>query len=207
MDADVAALDGDLRLDALMLPKATGAADVDRLDDTFQGATPPVLALVESAAGVLAAADIAGADAADALVFGAEDLSADIGATRTSEGTEVLYAREKVVVAAAAHDIDAIDTVYTDFSDSEGLADETDFAIQLGYDGKMAIHPSQVPVINDAFTPEDDRIEWAQAVMDAKAEADAEGRGVFQVDGEMIDSPLIAQAERVLERARAAEKI
>ncbi|MCT9096485.1 CoA ester lyase [Haloarchaeobius sp. HME9146] len=207
MDADVAALAGDLRLDALMLPKATQAADVDRLDDALEGPTPPVLALVESAAGVLAAADIAGADATDALVFGAEDLSADIGATRTSEGTEVLYAREKVVVAAAAHDIDAIDTVYTDFSDAEGLADETEFAIQLGYDGKMAIHPSQVPVINDAFTPADDRIEWAQAVLDAKAEADAEGRGVFQVDGEMIDAPLIAQAERVLERARAAGKI
>ncbi|WP_435363719.1 HpcH/HpaI aldolase/citrate lyase family protein [Haloarchaeobius sp. DYHT-AS-18] len=207
MDADVDALAGDLRLDALMLPKATGAADVDCLDDAFEGATPPVLALVESAAGVLAAADIAGADVTDALVFGAEDLSADIGATRTSDGTEVLYAREKVVVAAAAHDIDAIDTVYTDFSDTEGLADETDFAIQLGYDGKMAIHPSQVPVINDAFTPADDRIEWARAVLDAKAEADAEGRGVFQVDGEMIDAPLIAQAERVLERARAAEKI
>ncbi|WP_439026177.1 HpcH/HpaI aldolase/citrate lyase family protein [Haloarchaeobius sp. DT45] len=207
MEPDVEALAGDLRLDALMLPKATGATDVDRLADAFEGPTPPVLALVESAAGVLAAADIASADATDALVFGAEDLSADIGATRTSEGTEVLYAREKVVVAAAAHDIDAIDTVYTDFSDSAGLADETDFAIQLGYDGKMAIHPSQVPVINDAFTPSDDRIEWAQAVIDAKAAADAEGRGVFQVDGEMIDAPLIAQAERVLERAEAAGKI
>ncbi|WP_435318151.1 HpcH/HpaI aldolase/citrate lyase family protein [Haloarchaeobius sp. TZWSO28] len=207
MDEDLATLGRDLRLDALMLPKATGAADVDRLDEAFEGPTPPVLALVESAAGVLAAADIARADAADALVFGAEDLSADIGATRTSEGTEVLYAREKVVVAAAAHQLDAIDTVYTDFSDSNGLAEETDFAIQLGYDGKMAIHPSQVPVINDAFTPADDRIEWARAVLDAKAEADAEGRGVFQVDGEMIDAPLIAQAERVLERARAAEKI
>ncbi|WP_267639308.1 HpcH/HpaI aldolase/citrate lyase family protein [Haloarchaeobius amylolyticus] len=207
MADDVEALAGDLRLDALMLPKVAGAADVDQLDEAFPGETPPVLALVESAAGVLAAGDIGSADATDALVFGAEDLSADIGATRTDEGTEVLYAREKVVVAAAAHGLDAIDTVYTDFSDSEGLADETDFAIQLGYDGKMAIHPSQVPVINDAFTPAADRIEWAQAVLDARDEADAEGRGVFQVDGEMIDAPLIAQAERVLARARAAGRI
>ncbi|WP_435332516.1 HpcH/HpaI aldolase/citrate lyase family protein [Haloarchaeobius sp. TZWWS8] len=209
---DIAGLAGDgdlddLRLDALMLPKATSGKDVDALDEAYVGETPPVLALVESAAGVLGAADIAAAESTDALVFGAEDLSADVGATRTEEGTEVLYAREKVVVAAAAHEVDAIDTVYTDFSDSEGLAEETRFAIQLGYDGKMAIHPVQVDVINDAFTPDEGRIEWARAVMEAKAEADEDGRGVFQVDGEMIDAPLITQAERVLERARAADKI
>ncbi|WP_435358098.1 HpcH/HpaI aldolase/citrate lyase family protein [Haloarchaeobius sp. DFWS5] len=208
MEADVAAISGDdCRLDALMLPKATGGRDVRILDGAFPGETPPVLALVESAAGVLGAADIAAAEPTAALVFGAEDLSADIGATRTSEGTEVLYAREKVVVAAAAHDKAAIDTVYTDIEDTDGLAAETRFAIQLGYDGKMAIHPAQVDPINDAFTPDDERIEWAQRILEAKEAADAEGRGVFRVDGEMVDAPLIAQAQRVVERARAAGKI
>jgi citrate lyase subunit beta/citryl-CoA lyase len=197
--------DADVRLDALMLPKVENADDVRKLDYEFPSDTPSVLALVESAAGVLHAEAIATADATDALVFGAEDLSADVGATRTTDGTEVLYAREHVVLAAANASIDAIDTVYTDFSDTDGLREETEFAIQLGYDGKMAIHPSQVDPINDAYTPDTERVEWAQEVLDAKAEADDAGRGVFQVDGEMIDAPLVAQARRILERADAAE--
>ena len=209
-DEDIEALFGGMNAacpDAFMLPKCTDGADVDALDALVPGETPPVLSLVESAAGVLHAESVAAADATDALVFGAEDLSADIGATRTDEGTEVLYAREHVVLAAAAADVDAIDTVYTDFSDTEGLGEETTFAIELGYDGKMAIHPSQVSVINEAFTPDADAVEWAERVLAAKAEADAEGRGVFQVDGQMIDAPLIAQAERVVERARAGDRI
>ncbi|MFD1645207.1 HpcH/HpaI aldolase/citrate lyase family protein [Haloarchaeobius litoreus] len=195
------------RPDALMLPKCTDGDDLDGLDALVPGETPPVLALVESAAGVLHAESVAAAEATDALVFGAEDLSADIGATRTDDGTEVLYAREHVVLAAASAGVDAIDTVYTDFSDGEGLREETEFAIELGYDGKMAIHPSQVSVINEAFTPDADAVEWAERVLAATAEADEEDRGVFQLDGEMIDAPLIAQAERVVERARAGDDV
>ncbi|WP_323675204.1 CoA ester lyase [Halorubellus sp. PRR65] len=207
-EADVDALEShldDMRLDAFMLPKCASGDDVRSFDYLFPRQTPPVLALVESASGVLHAESIGLADATDALVFGAEDLSADVGATRTSEGTEVLYAREHVVLAAASADVDAIDTVYTDFSDASGLREETDFAIQLGYDGKMAIHPSQVDPINDAFSPAPEDVDWAERVLDAKADADADGRGVFQVDGEMIDAPLVAQAKRIVDRARAAD--
>ncbi|SFL14680.1 citrate lyase subunit beta / citryl-CoA lyase [Halogranum rubrum] len=201
-------LDDNLRLDAVMVPKVSGLDDVVRVEErtTQAGFDLPVLALVESAAGVLNASSIATASATDALVFGAEDLAADIGATRTDEGTEVLYAREHVVLAASAAGVDAIDTVYTDFEDSDGLRDETEFALTLGYDGKMAIHPTQVDVINEAFTPDAERIEWARAVLDARDEAESAGRGVFRVEGEMIDAPLITQAERVRERARAADE-
>jgi citrate lyase subunit beta/citryl-CoA lyase len=201
-----AVLAGDPRLDSVMLPKVAAADDVASLHALLDehGRSLPIVALVESAAGVLNAESIAAADATDAVAFGAEDLAADLGATRTDDGTEVLYAREHVVLAASAAGVDAIDTIHADFEDESGLADETDFALELGYDGKMAIHPAQVPVINDAFTPAPERVEWAERVLDAKAEADAAGRGVFRVDGEMIDAPLIAQAERVLERARAA---
>jgi citrate lyase subunit beta/citryl-CoA lyase len=204
-DLDVVLRD-DPRLDGVMLPKVEAAADVETLAALLdeRGADLPVVALVESAAGVLDAQSIAAAAATDALAFGAEDLSADIGATRTDEGTEVLYAREHVVLAASAAGVDAIDTIHADFEDEAGLSEETAFARQLGYDGKMAIHPAQVSVINDGFTPDPDRIEWAERVLAAKAQADEQGRGVFRVDGEMIDAPLIAQAERVLERARAA---
>jgi citrate lyase subunit beta / citryl-CoA lyase len=192
--------------DSLMLPKATGAEDVEEIASIARehGSALPVVALIESPAGVLDAPEVAAAEATDALCFGAEDLAADIGATRTSDGTEVLYARERVVIAASAAGIDAIDTVYTDIEDTDGLAAETRFAAGLGYDGKMAIHPAQVEPIHGAFAPSEAELAWAKRVLEAREEADREGRGVFRVDGEMIDAPLIARAERIVERTRAA---
>ena len=198
--------DSDRRLDSVMLPKAASAVDVHELENEIAkyDITLPVFALIESAAGVLAAPEIAAARATDALVFGAEDLSADIGATRSAEGTEVLYARERVVIAAAAHDCTAIDTLVTDFEDERRLREDADRSVRLGYDGKLAIHPAQVDPINEAFTPSEADREWAERVLEAKREADAEGRGVFEVDGEMIDAPLIARAERIRDRTAAA---
>ena len=198
--------DADLRLDSLMLPKAESAADVEWVVEEMDrwDADLPLLAICESAAGVLHAEEIAAHEAADALLFGAEDLSADIGATRTPEGTEVLHAREHVVLAAAAAGVDAIDTLVTDFEAEDHLAEDTRFGLELGYDGKMCIHPAQIPVVNEAFTPDAERIEWAHRILEAAAEAEAEGRGVFRVDGEMVDAPLVTQAERVRDRAEAA---
>jgi len=206
-EADVERLfPGLATVDSIMLPKVSSAADVTDLVELLDGGVDlPVLALLETARGVLAGQEIAAHDAVDAVLFGAEGLSADIGATRTPEGTEVLYARQHVVLAASSAGVDAIDTLHTDFEDTEGLAEDAHFAAELGYDGKMAIHPRQVPVINDAFTPDEERIEWARKVLDARDEAERDGRGVFSVDGEMIDAPLIAQAEDVLERAEAAK--
>ena len=191
------------RLDAVMLPKVESPARVEEAATlcSDRGLDPAVFALVETASGILSAESIAAAAPTDALVFGAEDLAADVGATRTDDGTEVLYAREHVVLAAGAADVDAIDTVYTDFSDAAGLREEAAFALTLGYDGKLAIHPAQVDPINAAFTPDPDEIEWAERVLEARDDAERAGRGVFQVDGEMIDAPLIAQAERILDRA------
>ena len=205
-DLDVV-LRGDPRLDAVMCPKVGSAADVERVADVLSehDAGRPIFALIETAEGVLAAPAIAAADPTTAVCFGAEDLAADIGATRTPEGTEVLYARERVVLAASAAGVDAVDIVFTAIEDGEGLAEETAFGAGLGYDGKMVIHPAQVAVVNDAYTPTPERVEWAERVLDARDRAADEGRGVFRVDGEMVDAPLIAQAERVVERARAAE--
>ena len=197
---------GNPPFDAVMLPKAESGAAVDRLGDRLRdhGCPVPVIALIETARGVLDAAAVADAGPTDAVAFGAEDLSADLGATRTDEGTEVLYAREKVATAAAAAGVDAIDTVFTDFEDETGLREETRFAATLGYDGKMAIHPAQVPVVNAAFTPDDEEIAWAERVLAARDAAETEERGVFEVDGEMVDAPLIARAERIRDRALAA---
>jgi citrate lyase subunit beta/citryl-CoA lyase len=203
-----AVLDDEVRLDAVMVPKVAESADVSWVADLLDehDHERPILALVESARGVLNAADIADAPAADALVFGAEDLAADLGATRTEDGTEVLHARQQVVLAASAAGIDAIDTVHTDFGDEAGLRRETRTAREYGYDGKMAIHPSQVAPINESFTPDPEQVEWAEKVLAARDEAAAAGRGVFSVDGEMIDAPLVAQAERVLDLAAATEE-
>lgn len=202
---DVASFPADHPPDAVMVPKATAARDVEQVADLLadRGLDLPLFPLVETAAGVLGAEAIAATPPTAALVFGAEDLAADLGATRTDAGTEVLYARERVVVAAAAAGVAAIDTVHTDFEDEAGLREDAAFAVQLGFDGKLAIHPSQVPIINAAFTPGADEIEWARRVLAAR---DAAGdRGVFRVDGEMIDAPLIAQAERIVERAAAGD--
>lgn len=208
MEADVGALadGGRPTLDCLVLPKADNPGDVEELAGRMRnhGLKVPIMALLETAAGILDAETIAGSDRVNGVIFGAEDLAADIGATRTGEGTEVLLARQHVILAANAHGIDAIDTVYTDFTDEAGLRNETRFARDLGYDGKLAIHPSQVPVINDAFTPDQADIEWARRVVEAAESTEA---AVFEVDGEMIDAPLISRAETILERARAAQKI
>jgi citrate lyase subunit beta/citryl-CoA lyase len=204
-DDDLAGvLAGSPRLDSVMLPKVSGPDDVETLAALLaeRGADVPVLALVESAAGVLAADAIARADATDAILFGAEDYAADVGATRTDEGTEVLYARQRVVTAASAAGVDAIDTLWTDFQDTDGLQTDTERGIRMGYDGKMAIHPGQVTVVNEAFTPSDEDIAWAERVVETAAATE----GVFALDGEMIDGPLVAQAEQILRRAEAADK-
>ncbi|UWG47590.1 Beta-methylmalyl-CoA lyase, Citrate lyase beta subunit family [Halanaeroarchaeum sp. HSR-CO] len=202
-DLDVLA-EADGRPDGVMLPKIGDADDVTTGARMLEEHDFPqrIIPLAESAGGVLHAEGIAAADATVAIAFGAEDLAADIGATRTEEGVEVLHAREHVVLAAGAAGVDAIDTVFTDFEDTAGLEEDARFAVRLGYDGKLAIHPDQVDPINRAFTPDGADVEWARRVVAAREES---GQGVFSVDGEMIDAPLLAQAERILERADAAD--
>lgn len=198
--------DADAAVDSVMLPKVGSAGAVEDIDDLLaeHGHEFPVLALLETADGVLDAEAIADADPTDAVLLGAEDLAADIGASRSTEGTGILHAREHVVLAASSTGVDAIDTLYTDYEDTEGLAEDAKFARDLGFDGKMAIHPGQVSVINDAFTPDEEAVEWARKVLDARDEAAENDVGVFAVEGEMIDAPLIAQAEDIVRRYDAA---
>lgn len=167
-----------------------------------------LIAIVETARALLNLAQIAGADSRlQALIFGAEDLAGDIGAVRTVEGWEVFYARSAVVTHAAAFDLQAIDQVYLDFNDTEGLTRDCQFGVQLGFSGKQIIHPNQVVPVQTSFTPSDEAIEHAQRLMSAFASHQQSGRGAFALDGKMVDAPIIKAAERVLERARAAGKI
>lgn len=205
---DIAAVLGgsaETGVDSVMLPKVASAGAVEEVAAALaeHGRPLPVLALLETASGVLNAERIASADATDAVLLGAEDLAADIGATRTGEGAEILHAREHVVLAAGSAGVDAIDTLYTDYEDTGGLAEDARFGRDLGFDGKMVIHPGQVSVVNDAFTPDQADVEWARAVLAARDDAE-DDVGVFTVEGEMIDAPLITQAEEIVSRYRAA---
>jgi citrate lyase beta subunit len=162
---------------------------------------------VETAKGILNLKEIAEADKRlEAIIFGAEDYAASVGATRTKEGTEVLYARSAVVTACAANDLQAIDMVYIDFRDLEGLRAEAEQGAGLGFSGKQIIHPNQVVPVQEAFTPSDEAIEYARRVVASFEASQKEGKGAYALDGKMIDMPLLKNAQKVLDRARAAGK-
>ena len=162
---------------------------------------------VETAKGILNLKGIAEADKRlEAIIFGAEDYAASVGATRTKEATEVLYARSAVVTACAANDLQAIDMVYIDFRDLEGLRVEAEQGAGFGFSGKQVIHPNQVSVAQEAFTPSDSAIEYARRIVESFESSQKEGKGAYALDGKMIDMPLLKNAQKVLERARAAGK-
>ena len=207
--ADVEAVVGDVSTppDAVALPKVDGPAAVAELADHLAdlGADDVgIVPLIETATGVVAVEAIAAAAGVEAVAYGDQDFTADVGATVTDDRTESLYARQRTVVAAAAAGVDAVDTVDTDIGDVAGLREQAEFAVDIGFDGKLAIHPDQVPVINDAFTPTADQLEWAEAVLDGQARAADADEGVFTVDGQMIDPPLVERARTFVERAEAA---
>ncbi len=167
-----------------------------------------LIVLVETARGILNLPQIAGADPRlQALIFGAEDLAGDIGAIRTTEGWEIFYARSAIVTTASAFDLQAIDMVYIDFHDIEGLRRESIQGAQMGYSGKQVIHPSQVAPVQEAYTPDDAAIAQALQIMEAFSKHQDKGFGAFALDGKMIDAPVVKAAERVIGRATAAGKI
>ncbi len=171
-----------------------------------------ILPWLETASGIVNAYAICCAsDRVRWVAFGAEDYSADMGISRAVDVAEadtgsvaeygeasLLYARSAVAVAARAADVQALDTPYVKFRDSDGLRSEAGLARRLGYSGKFAIHPAQVEVIEDIFSPTDAEIERARRVLEAARVAELEGRGSVSLDGEMVDAPVVARARNVL---------
>ena len=162
---------------------------------------------VETAKGILNLKEIASHPRLDALIFGGEDFAASIGATRTKDAIELLYARQAVVTTAAAFGLQAIDIVAIDFKDLEALRKEFEFGAQLGFTGKQIIHPAQVEPVQAAFTPNDEAIAHAKRIVETFEASQKEGKGAYALDGKMIDMPLLKNAEKVLDRAKAAGKI
>jgi len=135
----------------------------------------------------------------DGVVFGSDDFCADIGAERTAAGTEMLYARQKVLAVAKMFKLQAIDMVYIDIKDKEGLKTTSEEGARFGYTGRQVIHPGQVEVVNAAFTPSPARVEWATQLVKGFQDHQASGQGAFTFRGQMIDMPLLKQAHNVLQ--------
>lgn len=205
------------RPDAYMLPKVETAREIQNIAHTliehelYMGLPPEsikLIAIIETARGVVNLRDIAQSDSRlVALVFGAEDLAGDIGAVRTAAGWEVFYAKSAVVTHAAAFGLQAIDTPYVDIENIEGLHEATQQAMQMGYTGKLLIHPKQIAPVAEAFTPSDEEVARAQELIALHDQHQADGMGVFRFAGKMVDMPMIRAAERVLNRAHLAGKI
>jgi citrate lyase subunit beta/citryl-CoA lyase len=156
--------------------------------------------LIETAPAVLAAQEIARASPhVAALMLGADDLAAEIRLIRTPSNAEVAVPRAQVALTAHAAGCEAIDIVYTRVRDPEGFRRECEEGRRMGYTGKQVIHPSQVAPAHAAFSPTDDEVAWAGRVIDAYR---ASPRGALVLDGQMVDAPIVAQAERVLSRMR-----
>jgi len=204
--------------DAIMLPKAEGGASVvhadaklcsrEALNGIAEGAIRVIAIATETAPALFVAGTYQGASPRlAALTWGAEDLSAELGAeaNRDERGKFLdpyRLARTLCIAAAAAADVPALDTVYVDFRNDAGLRRECEDARRDGFTGKMAIHPGQVATINDVFTPALTAIAKAQAIVAAFAATP--GAGVVGIDGVMYDRPHLARAERLLARAKAA---
>ncbi|OGU36851.1 MAG: citrate lyase ACP [Ignavibacteria bacterium RIFOXYB2_FULL_35_12] len=158
--------------------------------------------ILESALGIMKAYEIATASRHNcALAIGLEDYTADLGTQRTNEGRESFFARSMVINAAKAAGIQAIDTVFSDVADMEGLRESVIEAKSLGFEGKGCIHPRQVQVVHEAFAPTLEEIEKAKKIVLAFEEAESKGLGVVSIGTKMIDAPVVKRAQRTIDLA------
>ncbi len=158
--------------------------------------------IIESALGVINSFEIASASKYNcALAVGLEDYTADIGVERTNEGRESIFARSMIVNAAKAAKIQAIDTVFSDVTDMEGLRQSVIEAKSIGFEGKGCIHPRQVKVVNETFLPTESEIDKAKKIVLAFEEAEAKGLGVVSLGSKMIDAPVVKRARRIVKLA------
>ncbi len=195
--------------DAIVVPKSENREGVQVVEkailESRLSKRVAILPLIESARGIMNAYEVAAASPlVEAITFGGEDFTQDVGATRTREGREIFVGRSLLVIAAKAAGVQALDTVFSDFNDMEGLRQDTLAVKQMGFDGRAAIHPSQIEVIHEIFTPTAAEIQHAVNVIRAAEIAREKGSGVAVVKGKMIDKPIIERAEKIV---RIAERL
>ena len=193
---------------ALMLPKVVTPEEVVGLDDLLResGHDTRLHVIIETNAGLEAAFEIAkSSPRIDALFFGGVDMAAELRCENAWE--PLLYARSRVVHAAAAVGIDAIDVPYLDLEDLDGMKKEAELARDLGFSGKGAIHPKQIPILNGVFTPDEAKVAQAHKILDRFSAADT---GLVVVDGKLIERPVLREMERIVaiaDRVSAQSKV
>ncbi len=191
----------------VLIPKCESSETVRKVDEKIrdikgreaQDEAVFLMPIIESAAGVEKAFDIATASASVvAVAIGLEDYTADLGVQRTKEGKESLYARNRIVVAARAAGVQPIDSVFSDVGDMEGLLENVINSKSMGFEGMGCIHPRQIAVIREGFSPTADEIEKAKKIVAAFREALQQGIGVVALGTKMIDPPVVARAEKTI---------
>ncbi|TMA55205.1 MAG: CoA ester lyase [Deltaproteobacteria bacterium] len=214
MDADLEAV---VRpgLEGLVCPKVDTAEEVRKVDAILNEKEPQnnlakgrvkLLIAVESPRGLLNAPAIAAASPRIVgIIFGAEDFGREIGlpTVREGEARDLIYARSAIVIAAASAHVQAVDGVWVDLNDSQGLLDFAKQSRQLGFSGMSCIHPSQIDAINKTFSPTAEEIDYCQKVLQAFEEANARGDGSIAFGGQLIDRPIIERARRTLDMAKS----
>jgi len=199
--------------DGIRLPKADTPEIVETLDTLLteyeeelelEVGRFTILPSIESAAGVLNCVQIARSTARlIGLAFGAEDYTASLEIERTRGGEELFHARTRIVWAAKAAGIQAIDTIFADTADMEGLRVETELIKKLGFTGKSLVNPRQIEAVHEVFAPKQKEIDYALQVVEAIGKARQMGTGVISLEGKMVDAPVVKRAVRVLKTARA----
>ena len=190
-------------LTGVVVPKLESAADVAVVGDALAAAGVGhlgILAGIESAAGVARAEEVLRAPVRWCY-FGAEDFVADMGGLRTASNLEVPYARSRVAIAARLGDVHAIDQILADFRDDDRYLRDASEARALGYRGKLCIHPAQVVLAHDVFTPSAEEVEHARRLLAAYEAAAARGEATLDFEGEMVDEPMARRARTVLASA------
>lgn len=201
--------------DGIRLPKTETPEDVQKADELItsiesriglEKGTIKLIAAVESALGVINAYRIAKASKRlIGIAIGAEDFVTDIRTSRSADGIELLAARGQILLAARAAGIDALDTVFSDVNDEEGFVREVKLIKQMGFDGKSIINPRQIDIVHRIYTPSAEEVERAARIIEAIREAEKKGLGVINLDGKMIDKPVVERAERILRLHDAAK--
>jgi len=195
-------------IDAILLPKVEDAAQINAIAKFLDKAGEmehyhtKILGGIESAHAILNLKEICSASSRlDALVFGSEDYGADVGTTRTSDGDELLLARSQIVTYAAAYNLAPIDMVCVQYKDLVQLKKECIQGYNMGFVGKQAIHPDQIKPIYDHFRPPDNAIEFAKRILKENEKNQHKGKGAWEIDGKMIDMPMVRWAQNTLQKA------
>ncbi len=189
-------------LTGVVVPKLESTVEVDQAQEALLKADRDhvrLLAGIETAAGVDRAVEVLEHPRVDLAYFGAEDFITDMGGVRTDEGLEVLYARSHVALAARLAGVPILDQVVTEFSDDERYLADAALGRSIGYSGKLCIHPAQVPLANQCFSPSPEERERARALLSTWDEAQARGEASVAFGGQMVDEPLARRARALLD--------